>query len=318
VKTASPSVLPTRPAASLHRFANPGRFLRASGRVQPWLVGIALVVLAVGLPWAVVFSPPDWQQGETVRIMYLHVPMAWLAMGGYLGLAIGSAMALVWKHPLADLACRELSPVGATVTALCLATGSLWGKPMWGAWWVWDARLTSVLVLFFLWLGHAALVRAFDDPERGARMGAILALIGVVNLPIVKFSVDWWNTLHQPASLTRVNAPALHVDILYPLLVCALGFSFAFAAVVLFRVRAAVMERRIRALQLAAARRAEAPVEGRSTEGIVNLANPFRNDRRLVSLLGLNAQHSARRVSSPRADIANFRFETGQVDNAGR
>jgi heme exporter protein C len=271
VKTASPSVLPTRPAASLHRFANPGRFLRASGRVQPWLVGIALVVLAVGLPWAVVFSPPDWQQGETVRIMYLHVPMAWLAMGGYLGLAIGSAMALVWKHPLADLACRELSPVGATVTALCLATGSLWGKPMWGAWWVWDARLTSVLVLFFLWLGHAALVRAFDDPERGARMGAILALIGVVNLPIVKFSVDWWNTLHQPASLTRVNAPALHVDILYPLLVCALGFSFAFAAVVLFRVRAAVMERRIRALQLAAARRAEAPVEGRSTEAIGEL-----------------------------------------------
>jgi heme exporter protein C len=229
--------------------------------VLPWLAGAALLVLAVGLPWALVFSPPDWQQGETVRIMYLHVPMAWLAMGGYLGLAIGSAVALVWKHPLADLACRELSPVGALVTALCLATGSLWGKPMWGAWWVWDARLTSVLVLFFFWLGHAALVRAFDDPARGARMGAILALIGVVNLPVVKFSVEWWNTLHQPASLTRVNAPALHVDILYPLLVCALGFSLAFAAVVLFRVRAAVMERRIRALQMAMARRAEVSTE---------------------------------------------------------
>ena len=253
--------LAARPAASLHRFANPGRFLRLSGRVLPWLSLGAVLVLGVGLPWALWFSPPDWQQGETVRILYIHVPMAWLAMGGYAGLAVASAMALVWRHPLADLAARELSPVGAAVTALCLATGSLWGKPMWGTWWVWDARLTSVLVLFFLWLGHAALVRAFDDPERGARMGAILALVGALNLPVVKFSVDWWNTLHQPASLTRVNAPALHVDILYPLLSCAVGFTLAFAALVLFRVRAAVMERRIRALQMAAARRAETVAE---------------------------------------------------------
>ena len=189
--------------------------------------------------------------------MYIHVPMAWLAMGGYAA-SPSARPALVWRHPLADLACRELSPVGAAVTALCLATGSLWGKPMWGTWWVWDARLTRVLVLFFLWLGHAALVRAFDDAERGARMGAILALVGAVNLPVVKFSVDWWNTLHQPASVTRIDAPALHVDILYPLLVCALGFTLAFAALVLARTRAAVMERRIRALQMAAARRAEA------------------------------------------------------------
>ena len=250
--------------SSLHRFANPGRFLRLAGRVQPWLTGAALLVLAVGLPWALWHSPPDWQQGETVRILYIHVPMAWLAMGGYLGLAIGSILSLVWRHPLADLACRELSPIGAAVTALCLATGSLWGRPMWGTWWAWDARLTSVLVLFFLWLGHAALVRAFDDTERGARMGAILALVGAVNLPVVKFSVEWWNTLHQPASVTRINAPSLHVDILYPLLVCALGFTLAFAALVLARTRAAVMERRIRALQLAAARRAELPSDGRS------------------------------------------------------
>ena len=249
---------------SLHRFANPGRFLRLAARVQPWLTGAALLVLAIGLPWGLWFSPPDWQQGETVRILYIHVPMAWLAMVGYLGLAIGAILSLVWRHPLADLACRELSPVGAAVTALCLATGSLWGKPMWGTWWVWDARLTSVLVLFFLWLGHAALVRAFDDAERGARMGAILALVGAVNLPVVKFSVEWWNTLHQPASVTKLNAPSLHVDILYPLLVCALGFTLAFAALVLARTRAAVMERRIRALQLAAARRAELPSDGRS------------------------------------------------------
>jgi heme exporter protein C len=243
---------------SLHRFANPGRFLRASARVQTWLWVAAALVLGAGLVWGLFLSPADWQQGQTVRIMYVHVPMAWLAMGGYTALAVASIMSLIWRHPLADLFARELSPVGALVTALCLATGSLWGRPMWGTWWVWDARLTSVLVLFFLWLGHAALTRAFEDQERGARVGAILALVGIVNIPIVKFSVDWWNTLHQPASVTRFDAPGMHVDILYPLLTCALGFSLLFGAVVLARTRAAVMERRIRALQLARARREEA------------------------------------------------------------
>lgn len=223
----------------------------------PWLTAAALVVLGIGLAWGLAFSPPDWQQGETVRIMYVHVPMAWLAMGGYSGLVVLSVMALVWKHPLADVAARELSPIGATATALCLLTGSLWGRPMWGTWWVWDARLTSVLVLFFLWVGHAALTRAFDDQERGARMGAILALIGAVNVPIVKFSVDWWNTLHQPASVTRLASPGLHVDILYPLLTCALGFSLGFAALALAATRAGLLERRLRALQMAAARKAD-------------------------------------------------------------
>jgi heme exporter protein C len=232
--------------------------LRASAKVQVWLWAAAALVLGAGLVWGLFLSPADWQQGQTVRIMYVHVPMAWLAMGGYTALAVASIMSLIWRHPLADLFARELSPVGALVTALCLATGSLWGRPMWGTWWVWDARLTSVLVLFFLWLGHAALTRAFEDQERGARVGAILALVGIVNIPIVKFSVDWWNTLHQPASVTRLDAPGMHVDILYPLLTCALGFSLLFGAVVLARTRAAVMERRIRALQLARARREEA------------------------------------------------------------
>ncbi|MDB5411752.1 MAG: heme transporter [Rubritepida sp.] len=259
VESAHPSSPLPRTGSTLHRFANPGRFLRLTESWLPWLTGAALLVLGAGAAWALWFAPPDWQQGETVRIMYVHVPMAWLAMGGYAGLAVLSVMSLIWRHPLADLAARELSPIGAAVTALCLVTGSLWGRPMWGTWWVWDARLTSVLVLFFLWLGHAALVRAFDDPERGARMGAILALIGVINLPIVKFSVDWWNTLHQPASITRLNSPGMHVDMLYPLLVCTLGFTLAFMAVVLAATRAAVMERRVRALQMAAARRADAP-----------------------------------------------------------
>jgi heme exporter protein C len=249
---------PAGGARSLHRFANPGRFLRLTDALMPWLWAAAILVTGIGAAWALFLSPADWQQGETVRIMHVHVPMAWLAMGGYTGLGILSVMSLIWRHPLADLTARELSPVGAAVTALCLATGSLWGKPMWGTWWVWDARLTSVLVLFFLWLGHAALVRAFDDMERGARAGAILALVGLVNVPIVKFSVDWWNTLHQPASVTRIDAPGLHMDLLYPLLVNALGFSLLFAAVVLARTRSAVMERRVRALQTARARRAEA------------------------------------------------------------
>lgn len=238
--------------------ANPGRFLRVTRWLLPALSVAALIVLAVGAVWGLAYSPPDWQQGETVRIMYVHVPMAWLAMGGYSGLVLLSVLGLVWKHPLADVAARELSPIGALATGLCLLTGSLWGRPMWGTWWVWDARLTSVLVLFFLWVGHAALTRAFDDPDRGARMGAILALVGAVNVPIVKFSVDWWNTLHQPASVARLAAPGLHQDILYPLLVNGLGFSLAFAALALAATRAGLLERRLRALQLAAARRADA------------------------------------------------------------
>lgn len=238
---------------SLHRFANPGQFLRLSGAILPYLSVAALVTMAAGLGWGLFVSPADYQQGDAVRIMYVHVPSAWLASAGYTGLAVCSVMSLIWRHPLADLAAAEISPVGAGFTALCLATGSLWGKPMWGAWWVWDARLTSVLVLFFLYIGHIALVRAFDDPTRGYRAGAILALVGVVNLPIIKFSVEWWNTLHQPASITLTGAPAMAPAMLWPLLVSAIGYTLVFAAIVIARTRAAVMERRIRALLMARA-----------------------------------------------------------------
>ena len=216
--------------------------------VLPWLAGSALILTVTGLVWGLFFAPADWQQGDTVRIMYVHVPSAWLASAGYVSLAVCSALSLVWRHPLADLAAVEIGPVGAAFTAICLATGSLWGKPMWGAWWVWDARLTSVLVLFFLYLGHIALVRAFDDPTRGYRAGAILALLGVVNLPIIKFSVDWWNTLHQPDTITLTGAPTMFVGMLWPLLVAAIGYTLVFAAIVITRMRAAVMERRIRGL----------------------------------------------------------------------
>ena len=227
--------------------------MRLSGAVLPYLAAAALVLTVTGLGWGLLLSPADWQQGDAVRIMYVHVPCAWLASAGYTGLAVCSILSLIWRHPLADLAAVEIGPVGAGFTALCLATGSLWGKPMWGAWWVWDARLTSVLVLFFLYLGHVALVRAFDDPTRGYRAGAILALVGAVNLPIIKFSVDWWNTLHQPASIGLTGAPSMAPAMLWPLLIAALGYTLVFATIVTVRLRAAVMERRIRGLLMARA-----------------------------------------------------------------
>jgi len=245
----APATLPA--GRNLHRFANPGQFLRLTGRLLPPVALIALVLTVVGLVWGLFFSPSDWQQHDAVRIMYVHVPAAWLASFGYAALAGCSAASLIWRHPLADLAAVEIWPVGAGFTAVCLATGSLWGKPMWGAWWVWDARMTSVLVLFFLYLGHIALVRAFDDQQRGYRAGAILALVGVVNLPIIKFSVTWWNTLHQPASITLTGAPTMAPSMLWPLLFVGLGGMLGFAAIVTARTRAAVMERRIRALTLA-------------------------------------------------------------------
>ena len=249
----APATAPSAGGTSLHRFANPGRFLRLSGAVLPWLTAAAVALTVAGLGWGLFLAPADWQQGDAVRIMYVHVPSAWLASAGYFSLALASLFSLVWRHPLADLAAVEIGPVGAGFTALCLATGSLWGKPMWGAWWVWDARLTSVLVLLFLYLGHIVLVRAFDDPVRGYRSGAMLALIGVVNLPIIKFSVEWWNTLHQPASIKFTEAPSIAPGMLWPLLIAAIGFSLSFAAIVTARLRAAVMERRIRGLLLARA-----------------------------------------------------------------
>ena len=210
----------------------------------------AVLVLAVGLFWSLVVAPPDYQQGESVRIMYVHVPAAWMALSVYLFVAVASAVALVWRHPLAEIAARAAAPIGAAFTFVCLATGSLWGRPMWGAWWVWDARLTSVLVLFFLYLGYIALVNAFDDPSRGARAGSVLALVGVVNLPIIKFSVDWWNTLHQPASVMRLGGPRIDISMLVPLLVMAVGFTLLFAALLMLRMRTALNERKALALRL--------------------------------------------------------------------
>ncbi|HZH28977.1 MAG TPA: heme ABC transporter permease [Azospirillaceae bacterium] len=236
-----------------NRFANPARFQRLADAVLPWLAGAAAVLLAVGLYLGLVASPPDYQQGDTVRIMYVHVPSAWLALFAYTSMAAASAVGLVWRHPLAEVYAKAAAPVGAAFTAVCLATGSLWGEPMWGTWWKWDARMTSVLVLLFLYVGYIALVNAFDEPARGTRAGAILLIVGVVNIPIIKFSVEWWNTLHQPASVFRLDGPTIHASMLWPLGVMALAFTLFFAAVVLIRMKAELVERRIRALRIAQA-----------------------------------------------------------------
>lgn len=243
--------------SGLHRFANPGRFLRLSGAVLPWLAAAAILLGVAGLVWGAFFAPADWQQGQAARIMYVHVPAAWIALWGYVALAACSAASLVWRHPLADLAAVEIGPVGAAFAAVCLISGSLWGRPMWGAWWVWGARLTSMLVLFFLYLGHIALVRAFDDPQRGYRAGAILAVIGIVDLPIIHFSVVWWNTLHQGNSISLFHAPSIYISMLWPLVLATLGYSAGFAAIVLTRLRAAVLERRLASLLLTKATEAE-------------------------------------------------------------
>jgi len=237
----------------LHRFANPARFSRLAAKVLPWVASATAALFAIGLYFTLFSSPADYQQGDSVRIMYVHVPAAWTAMACYTFIAVASAVSLIWKHPLADVAARAAAPLGAGFTVIVLATGSLWGKPTWGTWWVWDARLTSVLVLLFLYLGHIALTHAFDNPARGARAAAILALVGFVNIPIIKFSVDWWNTLHQPASLMRLDAPAIDPSMLTPLLIMGFAFTFYFVTFLLVRMRADLAAQKARALRLSAA-----------------------------------------------------------------
>jgi len=230
------------------RLANPTRFMDLSDRVLPWLAAAAGVLIAAGLYLAFVHAPPDYQQGHTVKIMFIHVPSAWLAMMGYLLIAASSFGLLVFRHPLADVSAKAAAPIGATFTLLALVTGSLWGKPMWGTYWVWDARLTSVLVLFFLYLGLMALRSSIEDEALAARLTAILGLVGVAVLPVIKFSVDWWNTLHQPASVLKVGGPAIHPSILVPLLVNAAGITLLFFALHMKAMRNEILRRRVRAL----------------------------------------------------------------------
>ena len=229
--------------------ANPTRFLSLVDRMMPWLTALTLILLGIGLYLAFFVAPPDYQQGETVKIIFIHVPAAWLAMFGYMLIAVAALGTLIWRHPLAEVAAKTAAPIGATFTLIALVTGSLWGKPMWGTYWVWDARLTSVLVLFLLYLGLLALWQAIEEPGRAGRAAAILALVGAVNIPIIHYSVVWWNTLHQPASVFRVGGPTIDPSLLAPLLVMALAFTLLFVLLHLISMRAEILRRRVHALQ---------------------------------------------------------------------
>ena len=234
----------------INYFANPTRFLRIAKVLQPIVALVTVGSILAGLYYSLIESPPDYQQSETVRMMYVHVPAAWMAMFCYVALACFSAVLLIWRHIVADILAKSTAPIGACFTFLALATGSLWGKPMWGTWWVWDARLTSVLILFFLFLGYIVLYNAFDDRSRGARAAAILSIVGVINVPIIKFSVDWWNTLHQPASVIKMDGPAIHSSMLTPLILMAVGYTSFFAWILLIRARAELNLQKVHALKI--------------------------------------------------------------------
>jgi heme exporter protein C len=233
--------------------ANPTRFLTLAARLLPWLAALTVVSLAAGLYLAAT-APDDYQQGATVKIMFIHVPNAWLSMFVWGIMSIASLGTLVWRHPLADVAAKAAAPLGAAFTFLALVTGSLWGRPMWGTYWEWDARLTSVLILFLMYLGLIALWRAVEDPTRAARAAAVLTLVGAINLPIIKFSVNWWNTLHQPASVMRMGGSTLDKAFLIPLLVMAVAFTFLFVTLHVAAMRNEILRRRVRSLQMQQAR----------------------------------------------------------------
>jgi heme exporter protein C len=225
----------------LYALGNPKKFISLCDLILPYIIGITILTGSYGLWGALIQSPIDYQQGSFVRIMYIHVPASWMALSIYGMMAISNGVGLIWKHPLAFLGAKCLAPVGLCFTIVSLITGSIWGKPMWGTWWVWDARLTSMVILLFLYIGYMALEDAFDNPERGQKSSAILSVIGVVNLPIIKWSVDWWNTLHQPASLLRSGGPSIHPDMLIPLL--SMGFwAFSFSILIMIiRMKSSLM-----------------------------------------------------------------------------
>ena len=230
--------------------ANPNRFNKITEKIQPYILLIAITTLISGLYFGLFDSPKDYQQGDAVRIMYVHVPSAWLASFLYFSLAISCLFYLVWKHPLADLVSSSIAPIGALFSALTLVTGSLWGKPMWGTWWVWDARLTSMLVLFFFYLGYILLSNAFERKIDGSKTASVLAIVGLINLPIVKFSVDWWHTLHQPASIIKIGGPSIDDKMLLPLILMIFALSFFSLYMIILNVKTKLIEKKCEALLL--------------------------------------------------------------------
>src|SRR5665213_278648 len=238
---------------ALADLANPTRFISLSGKVLPWLAAATALLFVAGVYFAFFATPPDYQQGETVRIMYVHVPAAWLSMFGYGVMAVAALGTLVWRHPLADVTAKAAAPLGAAFTFLALVTGSLWGKPMWGTWWVWDARLTSELVLLLMYLGLIALWQAVEDPGRASRVVAVLTLVGSINIPIIKFSVDWWNTLHQGESIFRAGGPTIDWSMLRALFVMMAAMTLLYVVLLFMAMTNEILRRRVRTLEAIAA-----------------------------------------------------------------
>lgn len=226
-----------------HKLGSPRYFYSISGRLIPWLGALTGVLMAIGLYMGLFVAPPDYQQGESFRIMYIHVPSAWNSMFIYLVMAVAAGIGLIWKMKVADSVAAASAPIGASFTLVTLVTGSLWGKPMWGTWWVWDARLTSELILLFLYLGYMALQSSIEDRQKASRVSAILAIVGAVNVPIIYYSVIWWNTLHQPPSLSMSGTAAIDASMLTPLLILALAFKLFYITVLFMRTRCEVLER---------------------------------------------------------------------------
>ena len=239
--------MPRTSAAWFHRFGSSPFVYRLAGRLSPWLGGACLLAMATGLWLGLVVAPADYEQGESYRIIYIHVPAAWMSMFVYTVMAISSAIFLIWRLKLADVVAAASAPIGAGFTLVALVTGSLWGKPMWGTWWVWDGRLTSELLLLFLYLGYMALRGAFEQPRTAEKAAAILAVVGVVNIPVIHFSVEWWNTLHQPATITKLDKPSMHISMLRPLLLMVLAFQLLYFFNLLTRVRTGILRREARA-----------------------------------------------------------------------
>jgi len=229
--------------AWFHKLGSPPHFYKLSGRLLPWVGAACAICMISGLYLGLFVAPPDYQQGESYRIIYVHVPSAWMSMFIYMVMAVAGGISLVWRMKLADVAAEMAAPIGASFTFLALATGSLWGKPMWGTWWVWDARLTSELILLFLYLGYMALRSAIENPQTASRAAAILALVGVVNIPIIHYSVEWWYTLHQPATVTKFDKPSIVWEMLLPLLLMALAFKLLFAYLLMYKMRTEVLVR---------------------------------------------------------------------------
>ncbi|WOT05119.1 heme ABC transporter permease [Shewanella youngdeokensis] len=226
-----------------HSYADPERAYKLSGTLLPWFACLAIALIGLGTTWGLVFAPMDYQQGDSFRIIYIHVPAASMSMAAYMAMAAASFVGIVWQMKTADWVAASIAPIGAVITFIALFTGASWGKPMWGTWWVWDARLTAELVLLFLYLGVISLYASFEDKVLAARAAGILAIVGVVNIPIIKYSVDWWSSLHQPATIKITEKSSMSSDMLYPLLINIFGFAMMIGALTLVRFRAEILAR---------------------------------------------------------------------------